>query len=382
MTALLLTTILLFLQGPVITTGSGTVTGRILSIEGAPAAGVRVTAMTPREPGQTDGASIHTSITQTDSAGRYRLENVPPGRYYITAGLLDAPTYYPGVSGLSTATVVVVIAGTTKDGVDFQLKIPAGMKVSGRMAVLATPRATPPAVALVGGPTGPQEASVNADGTFEFQRVTPGTYTLQNFVGLPALPVTVTDRDVTGLEIGRGAVGVRVSGRVVSPDSPPGTFSAQTVLLSGTASIALPPPTTGTAGVSGSVTALSARAATSFQVRSDANGGFEFLKVPPGNYTLRVLSAGIIQPTSLSVVDQEITNLEVRAPFQSELSGRVVLEDGRPWAQQGIGIEARRSNGMSGTSIQPNGSFRFLLAEGEYQIAVRAMPLGYKSRSR
>ena len=109
MNPLLLATIL-FLQGPVITRESGTITGRILSIEGVPAAGVRVTAMALREPGQAEGISVHSSITQTDGTGRYRLEDVPAGRYHITAGLLDAPTYYPGVSTLSTATVIVIIS--------------------------------------------------------------------------------------------------------------------------------------------------------------------------------------------------------------------------------------------------------------------------------
>ena len=32
------------------------------------------------------------SLAETDSTGRYQLENVPPGRYYITAGRLDVLT--------------------------------------------------------------------------------------------------------------------------------------------------------------------------------------------------------------------------------------------------------------------------------------------------
>jgi hypothetical protein len=337
--------------------------------------------MTPREPGQPDGASIHASITQTDSAGRYRLENVPPGRYYITAGLIDAPTYYPGVSAFSAATVVVVEGRATKEGVDFQLKIPVGMKVSGRMVILPTPRATPATVALIGGTTfSAQETNVNPDGTFQFEKVLPGAYTLQNFVGLPPVPVVVSD-NVTGLEIGRGAVGVRVSGRVVSPDSPAGTFSSQNVILNG---VANPFSAPGAAIVGTGVITSATSAGTSFQVRPDSTGAFEFLRVPPGNYTLRVLptAGGTIQTTSLIVADQEISNLELRIPFQSELSGRVVLEDGRPWTPPvGSGIELRRANGTMGTSIQAGGAFRFILAEGDYQIGLRGLPLGYVLKS-
>jgi hypothetical protein len=232
MNSLLLAT-MLFIQAPVITTGNGTITGRILSTDGVPAAGVRVTAMTPRAPGQPEGVSVHSSITQTDGTGRYHLEDVPPGRYYITAGLLDAPTYYPGVSTLSTATVISVADGVPNEGVGFQLIRPTGLKVSGR---------------------------------------------------------------------------------IVSPE--PGTFSAQTVALN-------------RARVGAGAASASIGGGTSFEAQTDANGAFEFLRVPPGNYTLRVLSAGgMIEPTFVTVVDQEITHLEVRAAFLSELSGRVVLEDG------------------------------------------------------
>jgi hypothetical protein len=49
------------------------------------------------DPGQ-PGGPVLASLTLTDGSGAYRLENVPPGRYRIAAGLLDAPTFYPGVA--------------------------------------------------------------------------------------------------------------------------------------------------------------------------------------------------------------------------------------------------------------------------------------------
>jgi protocatechuate 3,4-dioxygenase beta subunit len=72
---------------------TGTISGQILSREGQPAAGIRVSAMAVPEPGiQVTSATALAGISMTDSAGRYRLENIPPGRYYVVAGLVDFPT--------------------------------------------------------------------------------------------------------------------------------------------------------------------------------------------------------------------------------------------------------------------------------------------------
>ena len=353
MHSLLVLAALVYLQAPVVA-GNGTITGRILSVEGTPASGVRVTAMTPREPGQGEGVSMYASITQTDSSGSYRLENVSPGRYYITAGLLDAPTYYPGVAALSGATVVVV-DGAVKDGIDFQLKIPPGMKVSGRLAILPAPRSTPATVMLAGTTMGLREAPVNPDGTFEFLRVPPGRYTLTNMFGLPPLPVLVSDHDLTDLEVGNNATGVRVSGRLVSPDPSPGTFSSTTVIITGPGA--------------------------SYQGRADATGVFEFLRVPPGNYSLRALPGAPTRPLTLDVGEKEITNLEIPIPFRRQVSGRIVLEDGRAWQlSPGILVEFRSGTGSTATSTQ-NGSFTIPLAEGEYQVGVRGLTLGHVLKS-
>src|SRR5262245_51404876 len=59
---------------------AGVVTGQLLNRDGTPAVGVRVAAMAVPESGvPVPGASTLVGLTQTDSAGRYRLENVPPG---------------------------------------------------------------------------------------------------------------------------------------------------------------------------------------------------------------------------------------------------------------------------------------------------------------
>ena len=80
----------------------GSVTGQLLQKEGLTIAAVRISAMAvPEANVAVSATSTLVSLTVTDNAGRYRLDNVPPGRYYIIAGLLDSPTYYPGVSTMN-----------------------------------------------------------------------------------------------------------------------------------------------------------------------------------------------------------------------------------------------------------------------------------------
>src|SRR5688572_3056886 len=63
---------------------TGSITGVVRLAGGEPASGIRVTAM--RVNGTDDALKAMVSLTQTDPTGRYVLEQVPPGRYYITAG--------------------------------------------------------------------------------------------------------------------------------------------------------------------------------------------------------------------------------------------------------------------------------------------------------
>jgi TonB family protein len=135
---------------------------------------------------------------------RYRLENVQAGRYYITAGFLDLPTYYPGVSAMSGATVVSVLSGTPVTGINFAVTNPLGVTVSGRVRrTTGLGGIGGQAVALLGGNPAVQQTTTLADGSFQFQRVLPGTYQLSSAAGRTNQPlsVVVADQDVKGLEI-------------------------------------------------------------------------------------------------------------------------------------------------------------------------------------
>src|SRR4030095_2515146 len=113
---------LLFLVQGIPVQQSGTVTGILRTGDGKPAAGVRVSAV-PQTDALEQGPASPTlsSIAETDSNGRYKLENVPPGRYYIAAGRLDLPTYYPGTQSMAIGRSIQVGAGLVVSDIDFVL---------------------------------------------------------------------------------------------------------------------------------------------------------------------------------------------------------------------------------------------------------------------
>src|SRR5262245_31304777 len=122
----------LLLQGQAGTTvETGAVTGRLSSRNGAPAAGVRIAALPVADKA---AGTVLVGISQTDESGRYRVSDIPPGRYYIFAGLIDHPNYYPGTVTLTDATVVTVDPGATVANINFSLVRPVAMKVSGTLS--------------------------------------------------------------------------------------------------------------------------------------------------------------------------------------------------------------------------------------------------------
>jgi hypothetical protein len=160
-------------------------------------------------------------VTQTDADGRYRLANLPPGRYLIAAGLVGLATYYPGQIDALRATVVTV-AAEAPAMVDIKLVTPLGGRVSGR--VTPPPLQGAGEIAVMSGVTLAEvaEIPVSADGQFAFGRVPPGRYLVSLFPtppGFGSLTVDVGESDVTALEIKRPGTHV-VSGRVVTSNGP------------------------------------------------------------------------------------------------------------------------------------------------------------------
>jgi Carboxypeptidase regulatory-like domain len=119
----LLLALSLLIQGiPVRPSEGGTITGTVRMTDGKPAVGIRVAARarTDTLEDTIEGAAL-AALAETDASGRYRLEGVPPGRYTISAGRVDLPTYYPGTLDLASGTVLAIASGSTISGIDFTL---------------------------------------------------------------------------------------------------------------------------------------------------------------------------------------------------------------------------------------------------------------------
>src|SRR5688572_3850776 len=174
---------------------SGTISGQVLSRSGQPASGVRVSAMAVQETSGAGNGTALVSLGMTDDTGRYRLENIPPGRYYVVAGFVDSPTYYPGVSSATGATILNVLSGTPIPDINFTTAVSAGVTVSGRLLgdVTGVTR-----IRLMGGGAPATETTLNPDGSFQFVRVRPGNYQINVSGGVSAqqMPVVVGDNDL------------------------------------------------------------------------------------------------------------------------------------------------------------------------------------------
>ncbi len=176
--------LLLFAQSIVVPGAqTGTVSGRVYNLDGAPAARVRVAAQSVAEsPAAAAEAPVLTSIVQTDAQGNYRLEGVTPGRFYIVAGLVDLPTYFPGVISINEARVVTVSGGAAVTGIDFKMGRPVGLTVRGRVKLDAGATLPQTARVLMTGGSGSvatRNVVIPADGTFAFDGIPPGRDSLR-----------------------------------------------------------------------------------------------------------------------------------------------------------------------------------------------------------
>lgn len=205
------------------------VTGQILTPDGSPAAAIRVSAIPapPPDARPQDGSQYYeaqpaVASALTNGQGRYRLANVPPGRYHIVVGVLGQATYYPDTLDMAQATVVTLAAGATRQGTDIRLATPYGGGVRGR--VTPPPGSGDGEIAVLSGLRLEEllEAPVAADGTFEFGHVPRGAYLLSMFPqppGTASIAFQVGDEDVASLEVRRLPMQT-ITGRIVVRGAP------------------------------------------------------------------------------------------------------------------------------------------------------------------
>jgi hypothetical protein len=185
----LLLTLALALQGiPVQAQQAGTISGVLKDTQGKPVAGIRMAAIArPQTLDEAVTSAAMSSLAETDEQGRYTLESIPPGRYYIAAGRLDAQTYYPGTFDLATAKEVAITPGSIVSAIDFALGDSSFGRASTGSGAATFSLSLPLRVTMEGGGTMP----VSAGGRFISVKLDMGS-------SLITTPITSTFVNIPG----------------------------------------------------------------------------------------------------------------------------------------------------------------------------------------
>jgi 5-hydroxyisourate hydrolase-like protein (transthyretin family) len=214
----------------------GAVSGRVVNERGIPLSGVTLQALTySHRDGRQELEEV--SSTSSDSRGRYRMQGLAGGEYYIrgtspnpaqsnpSAVRASTPIYYPAASNLTRAAQLSIRPGTELAGIDLTCAPEPTFEISGR--VLDAPTSLPARAVEVTllsdqGDTISASERTSADGEFKFSGIVPGSYVLvvesagdarQQGTLWGRTSVDVRDVNVEGIEIilSRGAA---VSGHI------------------------------------------------------------------------------------------------------------------------------------------------------------------------
>ena len=374
---------------------TGVVRGRVhLTGTEGPAQIVRVAAI-PVAAGVPAADSTLVSIAQTDPSGNFHLEGVPPGSYYIMAGYLVAPTYYPGVTGISDARVVTVAAGELVTGVDFALRIsPGEFSTMGRLVtriegvvVTNNGNAIPPLLSVVaqqGNAT--TRTGIGPDGRFQLQ-LSRGEHSI--FLTNVSARYAVESMSYGSVDLfnaplkvdGSTPAAVRITLQEVKPE--------RVFTISGRVTNVFdsywfqkkrirlrpdvyPGPSMGAPYPAGQI-----------DLPMNVDGTFEITDVPPGQYLLIPLGfeTSGVKATPITVGDRDVRDVEVPLPLWVDVIAHIRLVDENdnvlpnPPDYAGIRMELSnpRYNGVSG--------LRRLVPEGEYAVSLRQLPAGYLVKS-
>jgi hypothetical protein len=381
-------------------TQGGIIAGRIVSVDGTPAAQKRVVAQAVLERADVAlGASMLAGLTQTDNEGRFRLENIPPGRYYIVLDPLDVPSYYPGVTKPDRATIVTVSDASLIEGMDFKIPDFDGGKVYGRLdppprpltgAVMVNMTANPNRsgltaatvfqgtlnllsntginvniagvlTSLSSSPT--ISVPVKADGTFEISKTRSGSYILLTSpgIGLATRSVDIGDADLWDVELIAGtatavARGVTVRGHIAG-DPVPELLDGLTVALTDRSITGAP------------------------RVPVNPDGSFTFTNVQPGSYVaITIPSPNVDKLTAVQVGNQDIDNLQVVPPATIQIPGRIEIEGGGNLKAASVPIEIETYHLPLTTplfTVQPGATFKIHVLEGQNRLLLRNVPTDY-----
>ena len=221
----------------------GVVEGRVADQDYEPLSRVIVT-LSGYETVQGERVLTPVSRAQTDDRGQFRLFDIPPGSYFLSAtqgggfplfgrrgrrgqrGRSFPPTYYPGVPSPGLATRIEVSAGGEVGGFHLTLIEAYTYSVSGR--VLASDGSPAQSVRIITvNRSGAGQASLRGgaatdlQGAFTVAGLLPGKHRLIAHRGrrqdpqIASASVEVIDQDIQGLMLALGS-GASITGRIVS----------------------------------------------------------------------------------------------------------------------------------------------------------------------
>src|ERR1044072_4334207 len=276
----------------------GVITGRVTDADEKPIVEERVSLQPIVENGQPAPRPPLPSAMMylTDDRGVYRIYGLAAGRYRVsvgqssaTPGFVNSPngfyemTFHPDTTDASRARVVEVTEGGEATNIDIKLgPRKETHSITGR--VVDAENGLPISGARIGvmvmreqAYTAGTFAATSADGTFTLNGLTGGRYgiyvTSENTeadVYSDPVPVTVTDEDVSGVEV-KALHGVSISGTVVGDNMALKDLMAQVGALRVSANV-MP--------LDGRMTASTIRSSGGASVAPD--GSFTITRVRPG----------------------------------------------------------------------------------------------------
>jgi beta-lactamase regulating signal transducer with metallopeptidase domain len=402
---------------------TGVVTGVVRSSTGLPLEDVQISLVPAELTPPTSAAGRSGPLT--DSAGRYRLEKIPPGSYYIRIGMNGPGLYYPGVSDTAHATAIQVSTGVILEVPD---TVVAGGPLTGRVVDMAAGKGQRVENLVLccdyfkpfqypqkenslkqGIPYTP---TISNDGSFVFPFVPSGNYAL-SLLDRHFYPVSwalaVGPNGVAGLQLDL-IEGVEVQGTVLDQLGKPVRADVRLVYRptkTGFSTTGQPMNTGDRPQLFETGTSLGTRVVLrrilvpkafpslddiqnlivevasnrEFSVipdRSatpDPDGRFAIQNVYPGTYLMEVHAGGVILPgREIQVGLSGLTNIFVQVPA-IQVTGRVIAPNGGSLPKLNY-IRLVRGGNDSDISYgfpDSKGQFTLILSPGEYRVFTESL---------
>ena len=332
----------------------GVVEGRVADQDYEPLSRVAVT-LSGYQTVQGERTLVPVARAQTDDRGQFRLFDIPPGSYFLSATRGGAfpffrgrgrrrqsfpPTYYPGVSSPEQATKIEVSAGGEVGGFHLTLIESHTYSVSGRVLaadgspgqsvrIITVNQSGPALTSLRGGGT-----TTDPQGAFNVAGLLPGKHRLIARRGrreepqIASASVEVIDRDIQGLTLALGS-GASITGRIVSE-------SQESVLDWRRVEVVTRPAEGGRRGRVFGGRGARVEEDLSFRISNLPGGLYRFsVSLPPGNHyveSIRAEGQDIFDRLLELNNHDHLSEVEVRvSPEGSQISGMVESEeDGQP----------------------------------------------------